>query len=234
MQPARLGPTSQQKANQLVGPSGQQGTHQSAFQGHTKKYPVEMSHFLPNPSPSRNRYHTSFGWAQHQAQHSSMGPTPSPSVFSFTIRLLMLSPARSQQPHVRPRKSPVRARRPAQAGARGLELDIYRIHLVFKGPTRFTIQSSQGPPASGVQQSAFGGPNEAEGQQASLPEAHQAAGNPPAAFQGTTIQQEAHQSAFQLPAKQQGPTSQQRAYQLAGPPAGFHGAQMRDSVGPIR
>ena len=89
---------------------------------------TEMSSFPQNPDPARNRHCTlwctSFGWAQQQAQHSSLGPASSPAVCPFSIRPLMLRPARAQQPHFKPRISPARVRRPAWCGARGLELDI--------------------------------------------------------------------------------------------------------------
>ena len=64
-------------------------------------------------------------WAQHQAQHSPLGPALSAIVYSFNIRPFMLSPARAQQPHIRAAKSPAWARRPARRCARGLELDIF-------------------------------------------------------------------------------------------------------------
>ena len=47
---------------------------------------LEMSNFPPNPGPARNKHRTSFGWAQHQAQHSALDPASSPAVYPFSIR----------------------------------------------------------------------------------------------------------------------------------------------------
>ena len=43
----------------------------------------------------------------------------------------MLSPARARQPHVRPGKSPARARRPARRGTCGLKLNISTTYRQF-------------------------------------------------------------------------------------------------------
>ena len=50
-----------------------------------------MANFLQNPGPARNWNRISFEWAQHQAEHSSMGPVLSPALYPFNIRPLMLS-----------------------------------------------------------------------------------------------------------------------------------------------
>ena len=67
------------------------------------------AHFLDGPSIKPSTHI----WAQHRDRQYQY-----PVLFS--IRPLMLSPARAQQPHVRPRKNSARARR----GARVLELNI--------------------------------------------------------------------------------------------------------------
>ena len=82
-----------------------------------------MPSFPQNPGPPRNQHRTTFGRAQqHQAQHSSLVLVSGPAVYPFSIRPLTLSPARAQQPHVRPRKSPARPNFGTDAGPVGSNL----------------------------------------------------------------------------------------------------------------
>ena len=70
----------------------------------SRNYKLEMAIFPRNPGPEPATPPHNFGWAQHQAQHSFLGPASGPAVYRLSIRPLMLSLWRAQQPHVRPIK----------------------------------------------------------------------------------------------------------------------------------
>ena len=70
----------------------------------SRNYKLEMAIFPRNPGPEPATPPHNFGWAQHQAQHSFLGPASGPAVYHLSIRPLMLSLWRAQQPHVRPIK----------------------------------------------------------------------------------------------------------------------------------
>ena len=72
----------------------------------SSNYKLETATFPQTPGsppPPQN-----FGRAQHQVQHSHQCPASGPAVYLFSIRPLMLSPSRAQQPHVRLSKKPAR------------------------------------------------------------------------------------------------------------------------------
>ena len=73
------------------------------------------AHLLDGPSINPSMHL----WAQHRARQY---------LYPFSIRPFTLSDAQAQQPHVRPRKNPARARRPARRVTRGLELEISTIY----------------------------------------------------------------------------------------------------------